>query len=81
MPKFARGQRVFIVRSGDMKRTFEKADQPTVQKEIFIVKEVLYTDPRPSYVVETVDGAQRLRGSIPEHSLRPATALLDDDAD
>lgn len=81
VPKFARGQRVFIVRSGDMKRTFEKADQPTVQKEIFIVKDVLYTDPRPSYVVETVDGAQRLRGSIPEHSLRPATALLDDDAD
>lgn len=79
VPKFAKGQRVFIVKSGDMKRSFEKAGHPTVQKEIFVVKRVLYTDPRPSYVVETVNGAERLKGSIPEHSLRPATTLADDD--
>lgn len=61
-----------------MKKTFEKADHPTVQKEIFIVKQVIFTEPRPSYIVETLDGSHRLRGSIPEHSLR-AAAVQDDD--
>lgn len=68
-----------LFKAGDMKKKFEKAEHETVQKEVFVIKEIVFTEPRPSYILETLDGAQRLRGSIPEHSLRPATSEEEDE--